>query len=147
MIAEKRPIRQFCWHDQGVRWDYQALKAGALVSLVFAVPLSIGASWAADSRDNSTLALWFSVGAVLGFVLGAGCAAFAQQRDLPLSHGLATALATYSVAQAVFITVRLARGEDVNWFAAFFNLSVISGAGMLGGLLGGRLRDKGFRPS
>jgi uncharacterized membrane protein YfcA len=143
----KRPIWQICWHDQGVRWDYQALKAGAMVSLVFAVPLSIGATWAANSRDDSTLALWLSVGAVLGFVLGAGCAAFAQQRDLPLSHGLATALATYTLAQAVFITIRLVRGDDVNWFAAFFNLSVVAGAGMIGGLLGGRLRDKGFRPS
>jgi uncharacterized membrane protein YfcA len=143
----KRPIRQIFWHDQGVRWDYQALKAGAMVSLVFAVPLSIGATWAANSRDDSTLALWLSVGAVLGFVLGAGCAAFAQQRDLPLSHGLATALATYTLAQAVFITIRLVRGDDVNWFAAFFNLSVVGGAGVIGGLLGGRLRDKGFRPS
>ncbi len=118
-----------------------------MVSLVFAVPLSIAATWAANSADNSTLALWLSVGAVIGFVLGAGCAAFAQELDLPLSHGLATAIATYTAAQTVFIVIRLARGEDVNWFAAFFNLSVVAGAGIVGGVLGGRLRDKGFRPS
>jgi len=146
-VWAKRQIGCFIWHDQGVRWDLQALRAGATVSLVFAVPFSIGASWAANSRDDSTLALWLSVGAVVGFVLGAGCAAFAQQLDLPLSHGLATAIGTYGTAQAVFIVIRLARGVDVNWFAAFFNLSVVAGAGILGGMLGGRLRDKGFRPS
>jgi hypothetical protein len=49
------------------RWDRDALRAGAIVALVFAVPLSIGARWAADSRDDSTLALWMSLGAVIGF--------------------------------------------------------------------------------
>ncbi|HUF96796.1 MAG TPA: hypothetical protein VMM60_01630 [Ilumatobacter sp.] len=130
-----------------MRWDYQALKAGAMVSLVFAVPLSIGATWAAGSGDNSTLAVWLAVGAVCGFVLGGGCAAFAQRLDLPLSHGLATAIVSYTVAQAIFISLRLLRGADVNWFAALFNLSVVAGAGLVGGVLGGRLRAKGFRPS
>lgn len=118
-----------------------------MVSLVFAVPFSIGARWAADSRDDSPLALWLSLGAVLGFVLGAGCAAWVQRVDLPLSHGLATAIAAYAGAQAVFIAVRLVRGNDVNWFAAMFNLSVVAGAGLVGGWLGGRLRAKGFRPT
>jgi uncharacterized membrane protein YfcA len=129
------------------RWDADALKAGGMVALVFAVPFSIGARWAADSRDDSALALWLSLGAVAGFVLGAGCSAWVQRLGLPLSHGLATAIGTYVVAQAVFIMIRLLRGSDVNWFASLFNLSVVAGAGLVGGLLGGRLRAKGFRPS
>jgi uncharacterized membrane protein YfcA len=118
-----------------------------MVALVFAVPFSIGARWAADSRDDSALALWLSLGAVVGFVLGAGCAAWVQRLDLPLSHGLATAIGTYLAAQTVFIVVRLARGSDVSWFAALFNLSVVAGAGLVGGVIGGRLRAKGFRPT
>ena len=129
------------------RWDLDALKAGGMVALMFAVPCSIAARWAADSRDDSVMAAWLSFGAVIGFVLGAGCAAWVQRRDLPLSHGLATAIGTYVLAQTVFIAIRLVRGSDVNWFAAFFNLSMVAGAGLLGGLLGGRLRAKGFRPS
>lgn len=129
------------------RWDVDALKAGALVSLVFAVPFSIGARWAAESRDDSALALWLSLGAIVGFVLGAGCAAWVQRLELPLTHALATAVGTYTAAQSIFIAIRLLRGDDVNWFAALFNLSVVAGAGLIGGSLGGRLRAKGFRPS
>lgn len=129
------------------RWDVDALRAGALVALVFAVPFSVGARWAADSRDDTALALWMSLGAVIGFVIGAGCAAWVQRVNLPYMHALATATGTYAAAQAVFILIRLIRGSDVNWFAAFFNLSVVVGAGLLGGVLGQRLRSKGFRPS
>ena len=129
------------------RWDVDALKAGASVALVFAVPFSIAARWAADSRDDSSLALWLSVGALIGFVLGAGCAAWVQRVDLPLSHALVTAIGTYVAAQAVFIVVKLVRGGDVNWFASLFTLSAVTGAGLVGGLLGKRLREKGFRPS
>jgi peptidoglycan/LPS O-acetylase OafA/YrhL len=128
------------------RWDVDALRAGGVVALVFAVPFSIGATWAADN-DDSALALWLSLGAVLGFVIGAGCAAWVQRKELPLSHALVTAVGTYAIAQTVFIIVKLLRGSDVNWFAALFNLSVMGGAGLIGGLLGRRLRDKGFRPS
>jgi uncharacterized membrane protein YfcA len=129
------------------RWDVDALKAGALVSLVFAVPFSIAARWAADSRDDPTLATVLSLGAVFGFVVGAGCAAWLQRLGLPLTHALVTAIGTYVAAQTIFIVVRLVAGDTVNWFAALFNLSVTAGAGVLGGFLGGRLRAKGFLPS
>jgi uncharacterized membrane protein YfcA len=128
------------------RWDVPALKAGGMVALVFAVPFSIGSRWAAD-RDDSTLATFLVIGAVLGFVLGAGCAAWVQRVGLPLSHGIVTAVGTYLLAQAVFVVIRLARGGDVRWFALLFNLSVTVGAGLIGGVLGDRLRAKGFRPS
>ena len=128
------------------RWDVDALKAGASVSLVFAVPFSIAARWAADNRDDSALAVWLSLGAVLGFVLGAGCAAWVQRTDTPLSHGLVTALGTYLAAQAVFAVVRVLRGQDVRWFAIMFNLAVVLGAGLVGGLLGQVLRSRGVLP-
>ena len=128
------------------RWDVDALKAGAFVSLVFAVPLAIGARIAAD-RDSSGLAAWLSLGALVGFVLGAGCAAWLQRVRLPLSHGLVTAIATYVAAQAVFIVIKLLRGGDVSWFATLFTLTTVSGAGLVGGFLGRQLRAKGFLPS
>ena len=128
------------------RWDVPALKAGGMVALVFAVPFSIGSRWAAD-RDDSTLAMFLVLGAVVGFVLGAGCAAWVQRVGFPLSHGIVTAVGTYVIAQAVFVTIRLVRGSEVRWFALLFNLSVTIGAGLVGGVLGERLRAKGFRPS
>jgi len=128
------------------RWDTQALRMGATVSLVFAIPFSIGASWAA-SRGSTALAIWLVLGAVGGFTLGAGCAAWVQRLDLPLSHGLVTAIGTYAAAQTVFILVQLVTGGTVNWFGAFFNLSVVAGVGLVGGWIGRRLRSKGFVPS
>jgi hypothetical protein len=117
-----------------------------MVALVFAVPFSIGSRLAADA-DNSGLATFLVLGAVIGFMLGAGCAAWVQRTGMPLAHGIVTAVGTYVAAQAVFVVIRLIRGEDVRWFALLFNLSVAAGAGLIGGVLGQRLRAKGFRPS
>jgi uncharacterized membrane protein YfcA len=129
-----------------VRWDWDAIRAGGLVALVFAVPFSIAARWAADSRDDTTLALWLTVGAIIGFVIGAGCAAWIQRSGTPLSHGLVTAAGTYLAAQAVFVVIRLVRGLEVRWFAVIFNLTVVLAAGLVGGLLGQHLRNRGIEP-
>ena len=128
------------------RWDWDAIRAGGAVALVFAVPFSLAARWAADSRDDSVLATWLTLGAVVGFVLGAGCAAWVQRVGTPLSHGMVTAVGTYQLAQAVFVVVRLARGLDVRWFALMFNLTVVLAAGLIGGLLGQKLRRRGVLP-
>lgn len=128
------------------RWDVPAMRSGAAVCLVFAVPFSIGARLAAD-HDNSSLAVLLSLGAVAGFLIGAGCAAWLQRRRTPLSHGIVTAGVTYLAAQAVFVAVRLARSQSVGWAALVFNLTVVVGAGLAGGWIGQRLQDKGFAPS
>jgi uncharacterized membrane protein YfcA len=129
-----------------MRWDAAAIRSGALVSLVFAVPFSIAARVAADN-DDSTLATWLVLGAIVGFVIGAGCAAWLQRAGTPLSHGMVTAGGTYLAAQAAFILVRVLRSDTVNWFAVLFNLSFVLLAGLVGGLLGQRLQASGFRPS
>lgn len=127
------------------RWDWDALRAGAGVALVFAVPLTVIAA-VVDSDNNGLNALFF-FGALLGFVIGAGCAAWVQRVGTPLSHGVVTASGTYLAAQAVFLVIRLIGGNTVNLFRIFFTLMLIAGAGLLGGVLGNRLQQRGVVPS
>lgn len=126
--------------------DWAAIRAGGSVALVFAVPFSIAARWVADNGDNSGAASVLSLLALLGFLCGSGVAAWAQQRDLPLKHGVSCALLTYSAAQVVFIAARLILGRDVHWFAALFNLTAVVFVGLLGGFLGRLLQQRGFAP-
>lgn len=127
--------------------DWDALRAGASVALMFAVPFSIAARIVAEGDDRSGIASLLSLAAVVGFILGAAIAAWVQRLELPLKHGIICAVGTYVVAQAIFIIVRAIRGNEIRWLAAFFNLTVVAVAGVIGGGMGGALRRRGFRPS
>ncbi len=127
------------------RWDWPALRAGAMVALVFAVPLTLVAA-VVDSDNGGVNALFF-FGASLGFLLGGGCAAWVQRTGTPLSHGVVSADVTYLAVQAVFVAIRLGGGDSVNWFTVFFTLGLVSLAGLFGGVLGNRLQQRGFIPS
>ena len=127
------------------RWDWDALRAGALVCLVFAIPLTVVASFV-DSDSGGVNALFF-FGALFGFVVGAGCAAWVQQAGTPLSHGIVTASGTYLAAQSVFVIVRLIAGERVEWLRLGFTLMLVVVAGLVGGVLGSRLQQRGYVPS
>jgi uncharacterized membrane protein YfcA len=129
-----------------VNVDWRAVRAGGSVALILAVPFSFAARWFADNGDDSGAATWLSLLALIGFVFGAGIAAWVQARDLPLIHGIVTALLTYAVAQAVFVVVRLALGREVHWFAVFFNLTAVGFAGLIGGFLGSALHRRGLYP-
>lgn len=127
------------------RWDVDALRAGIGVCLILAIPLTLVAAFV-DSDSSGPNALFF-FGAMLGFVLGGGCAAWVQRRGTPMSHGVLTTIVAYVGAQGVFIVIRLVRGESVNWFGVFFTLSLVTLAGLFGGILGSRLQARGFVPS
>lgn len=127
------------------RWDIEAVRAGIGVCLLLAVPLTLIAAFV-DSDDSGLNALFF-FGAMFGFVLGAGCAAWIQRCGTPLSHGIVTAMIAYLGAQAVFVTIRLAGGNSVNWFGVFFTLSLVMLSGLFGGLLGSLMQARGLTPS
>ncbi|HSL73056.1 MAG TPA: hypothetical protein VK853_01225 [Ilumatobacteraceae bacterium] len=127
------------------RWDGAAIRAGIGVCLLLAIPLTLVAAFL-DSDDSGLNALFF-FGAMGGFVLGAGCAAWIQDRGTPLSHGMVTAMVAYLGAQAVFVTIRLVGGDTVNWFGVFFTLSLVMLSGLFGGLLGSLLQARGIMPS
>ena len=128
------------------RWDSAALRAGASVSLVFAVPAAVIARLVADSAGPGIIPLLYLV-FIGGFIVGGGCAAWVQRVGMPLMHGLVAAGATYTAAQAVLIVVELLTGDSVDWFNVIFQLTVVLGAGLIGGFLGGRLRARGMVPS
>ena len=127
------------------RWDLAAIRAGIGVCLLLAIPLTLLAAFV-DS-DSSGLNAFFFFGAMFGFVLGGGCAAWVQERGTPMSHGVATTIIAYLGAQSVFVLIRLLRGDSVNWFGVFFTLSLVILAGVAGGILGSQLQARGFLPS
>ena len=127
------------------RFDIDAVRAGGMVALVFAVPITVIAS-VVDSDSSSTNALFF-FGAMVGFFLGAGCAAWVQRLGTPLTHGITTALITFVVPQIIIVIVRLVSGSSVNLFNVFLLSPFVVGAGLFGGITGGFLRSRGFVPS
>jgi putative membrane protein (TIGR04086 family) len=128
------------------RWDVAALRSGVSVTAVFAAPFLIAARIVADNDDDSSLPVLLILVSLLGFVVGAGVAAWLQKMRTPLTHGIVTAVGTYVVVQAVFVTVKLVRGSEVRWVAIFFNLTVTLLAGAMGGLLGATLQKRGLEP-
>jgi hypothetical protein len=128
------------------RWDVDALKAGVSVTVVVAGPFLVSARLLALSDEDSPFIVPLILVAVVGFVLGAGVAAWRQQRGTPLSHGIVTSAGTFVVVQAVFVVINLLRGADIHWFGIFFTLTVTVFAGALGGLLGISLHKRGLEP-
>ncbi|MBI4882659.1 MAG: hypothetical protein HY826_01240 [Actinobacteria bacterium] len=128
--------------------DHAALRQGGAIALVIGAPCAVASSVLAGGKNdnNSPLVALLWLGAVAGFVVGAGVAAWLQRRAMPLVHGMICAGGTYLAVQLVFSVVRLARGRDVSWLGLFFTFTVVLFAGLVGGGLGGLLQKKGFAP-
>ncbi len=126
--------------------DHKALRQGALVSLIFAVPFAVGSALmgAHDKHSPWTSVLW--LGALAGFTLGAGIASWVQENGYPLVHGLFCAGGTYLATQGTFTTIRLVRGASVSWLGIFFTFTTVIFAGLIGGGLGSVLRKRGLVP-
>jgi hypothetical protein len=129
----------------GQRWDLEAIRAGISVCLITAIPLTVIA--AIVDSDSNGLNAFFFFGAMFGFILGGGCAAWVQRTGTPISHGMVATLVAYVGAQTIFIIVELATGDSVNWFGVFFTLSIVALAGAIGGLLASYLHGRGMYPS
>jgi hypothetical protein len=87
------------------RWDLDAIRAGAVICLVLAIPFTL----LGLVSDGARVISFF--GAVIGFIVGSGSAAWAQRSGTPLSHAVVTAIGTYVAAQTVFIVLRLVTGR------------------------------------
>ena len=123
--------------------DARALYEGGLIAAVIAVPAGVIGRVLADRPDQPDW-LWVLVVIVLaGLVLGAGVAAWRQDRGLPLVHGVVTAVGVFVVVQTVGVVIRLARGDSVTWSRIVSSLLLSLMAGTIGGLLGSFLLSHG----
>lgn len=128
------------------RWDAAALRAGAAVCLMLAVPFSLIASVVIDDGSTSGWATLLALGSFAGFVVGSGVAAWRQERGTPLSHAMVAALAGFVAAQAVFSLIRALRGDEIRIGRILASLTLVVGAGLIGGFLGAWMHKQGVRP-
>ncbi len=130
----------------GTRWDTAALRAGASVAAVFAVPPTLIARFAFDDTASSGWAGLLTMVAIVGFVLGAGVAAWRQDRGTPFSHGLVTTVGVFVATQVVFTIVRVLHGGVIRWGKIYVGLALAITAGVIGGMLGSFLQRRGVTP-
>lgn len=127
--------------------DRDALRAGASVTLLFAVPPTLIARFVLDNNDDASgWAPLLSLIAVLGFVLGSGVAAWRQQSQRPMTHAVIAGAGVFVAAQAVFLILRIATGGDVRVMRILTSFSLALVASVIGGLLGNFLQKNGIRP-
>ena len=129
------------------RWDLEAIKAGASVATLLAVPPTLIARFMIDdtSGTNGWAPLLLLL-AIFGFVIGSGQAAWRQQRGTPILHGMITSTGVFVVAQSVFALVKLAMGDDLRFMRIATSFSLAMFAGLIGGLLGYYLQRNGPAP-
>lgn len=129
------------------RWDLEAIKAGTSVAALLAVPPTMIARFMIDDTSGTNgWAPLLSLLAIFGFVIGAGQAAWRQQRGTPILHGMVTATGVFIVAQSVFAVIKVAMGDDLRFMRIATSFSLAMFSGLIGGLLGYYLQRNGPAP-
>ena len=79
-------------------------------------------------------------------VLGAGVAAWHQQRNTPLSHGVLTSSGVFVTVQIVFSVIKVIQGDSISWGRIVVSLGLSLVAGICGGMLGSIMLRRGTVP-
>lgn len=130
------------------RLDRLALRQGASVTFVFAVPPTLIARFVLDTADSpGAWAPFLSLVALFGFILGAGVASWRTTTGQPMAHAFLAGSGVFVVAQLAFLLIRLAAGGEirVGRILVAFSLSLV--ASFIGGWLGIGLRKSGATPT
>jgi len=120
--------------------DRTTILRGAGYALSWVVPCGIANAIAASKDAGGWVFLTFVL-IIVGFAFG-GYGTARDIEDQPLQHAAAAAVLAFLVAQAVFIVIRIARGEPVSIPGIILTALLAASAGVLGGLLAA----KGARP-
>jgi hypothetical protein len=120
--------------------EWRAVGAGALMAAIIAVPSALMSRALGIDEDSTWMPLFFGL-ILVGFLLG-GALAARSATSMPLTHAGIAALMTFVVVQGIGLVRRLIADDGVEVagiaFAGFLSLS----AGILGGLIALRMRDR-----
>ncbi len=113
--------------------------AGALMTLLIAVPAAVVTAWLSDdgATDESNWTLLALLAIVVAYLLGGALAGRAEPLA-PFINGAAATLLAFVVIQFVGIVLRLFRGDDVNLVALVFNGLLAASFGTFGAWFGAR---------
>ncbi len=128
------------------RFDQHAIRSGAAVAAMIAVPVQIVARLAVDEDERSGWSSLLTLLILGALVLGAGVAAWHQQRGTPLSHGVVTSAGVFIAVQTVFSIIKAVQGDSIAWGRIIVSLGLSLVAGVCGGLLGSTLLRRGMEP-
>lgn len=129
------------------RLDMEALRDGASVTLLFAVPPTLVARFVLDNGSGTSgWAPLLTLIAVGGFILGSGVAAWRERVRQPMTHAVLAGAGVFVVAQAVFLLIRIATNGEVRVMRILTSFSLSLVASVIGGLLGNFLQKNGLRP-
>jgi hypothetical protein len=117
--------------------DWRAVRAGAIVALVFAAPAAIVSAIVVDD-DSGTVVFVFYAVIIIGMLAG-GFVAGSKRPDTPLTHGAVAAATAYVIAQTLAVLIKLAKGSDIRSPAVYvFNLLLMASIGVVGGFIAER---------
>ena len=128
------------------RFDLHAIWNGASVAAMIAVPVQIIARIAVDENRRSGWSALVTLAILGALVLGAGVAAWHQQRNTPLTHGIVTSAGVFIVVQLVFSIVKVIQGDNIAWGRIIVSLGLSLVAGVCGGFLGSQMLRRGMEP-
>lgn len=126
--------------------DLRAITSGASVAAMIALPVQIIARVVVDEDDRSGWSSLLTLVILAALVLGAGVAAWHQQRNTPLSHGVITSSSVFIGLQAIFSVIKALQGDPIAWGRIVVSLGLSLVAGVCGGLLGSMLLRRGLEP-
>ena len=125
--------------------DLGALRDGVGVAALTAVPFGIVARLVVtDDRPRGWVGL-LGVLVLLGLLLGAGVAAWRQDRGTPLTHGIVTAVGVFLVVQVIGTLRRAVAGDPIHWARISSGLVLSLVTGVIGGFLGSFVQRSGVR--
>jgi len=128
------------------RFDLVAIRRGAGVAAMFALPIQVIARIAVDEDRRSGWTSVITLAILASLVLGSGVAAWHQRRNSPLSHGVVTSASVFIALQIVFSIVKVLQGDSIAWGRIIVSLGLSLVAGVCGGLLGSTLLRRGMEP-
>jgi len=129
------------------RFDIAALKKGASVTALFAVPPTLIARFFLDDKSYVTSwSVFLSLLSIFGFILGSGVAAWHQSEGRPMLHAMTAGVGVFIVIQSLFLVVRVLLNGDIRIGRIATSLALALFASVIGGALGSFLQHSGAKP-
>jgi xanthosine utilization system XapX-like protein len=122
--------------QSSVSFDRDAVLGGVLVGSVVTVPAGLVVA----TTDSTVVRVMLTLVLIAGLVLAGSYTAWRQRRDAPISHAFVVAVGVFVVTQIAGWLRRVMSDDEISLNAAIANALLCVVFGLIGGLIGSRMR-------